>query len=99
MFLVVFFMNLVHADVALTVVNNTRFEFNLGALATPYFSNEFAIKPQDLGSVLTKDKFRIGMRYKYNDHFKLDPHLYLQSQRKNDWKLDYGSTIRLDFTF
>ena len=99
MFLVVFFMNLVHADVLLTVVNNTRFEFDLGGDATPYFANEFAVKPQELGSILIKDKFRLGMRYKWGDHLKLDPHLYLQSQRKNDWKLDYGSTIRLDFTF
>ena len=99
MFLVVFYMNLVHADVALTIVNNTRFEFNFGSDATPYFANEFAVKPQELGNILIKDKFRLGMRYKFGDHFKLDPHLYLQSQRKNDWKLDYGSTIRLDFTF
>ena len=99
MFLVVFFMNLSHADMSLTIVNNTRFEFDLGSPATPYISNEFAVKPQELGSVLTKDKFRVGMRYKFGEHFKLDPHLYLQSQRKNDWRLDYGSTIRLDFTF
>jgi len=99
MFLVGFLMSFASADVALIIVNNTRFEFDLGGDATPYVANEFAIKPQDLGSVLTKDKFRVGMRYKFGDHFKLDPHLYLQSQRKNDWKLDYGSTIRLDFTF
>ena len=99
MFLVVFFMNCAYADVALTVVNNTRFEFDLGADATPYFSNEFAVKPQELGSVLTKNKFRLGMRYKWGDHLKLDHHLYLQSQRKNNWQLDYGSTVRLDFTF
>ena len=99
MFLVVFFMNCAYADVMLTVVNNTRFEFGLATAATPYFSNEFAVKPQELGNILIKDKFRVGMRYKWGDHLKLDPHLYLQSQRKNDWKLDYGSTIRLDFTF
>ena len=99
MFLVVFFMNCAYADVALTVVNNTRFEFDVGVEVIPYFSNEFAVKPQELGSILIKDKLRVGMRYKWGDHLKLDPHLYLQSQRKNDWKLDYGSTIRLDFTF
>ena len=99
MFLVGFLMNFANAAVALTIVNNTRFEFDLGALATPYFSNEFALRPHELGNILIKDKFRVGMRYKYNDRLKLDPHLYLQSQRKNDWKLDYGSTIRLDFTF
>jgi len=98
-FLIVFFMSLCHADVALTIVNNTRFEFDLGFDITPYIANEFAIKTQELGNILIKDKFRLGMRYKYNDHLKLDPHLYLQSQRKNDWKLDYGSTVRLDFTY
>ena len=99
MFLIVFFMSLSYADVSLSIVNNTRFEFDLGDQATPYVSNEFAVKPQELGNILTKDKFRLGMRYNFRDHLKLDPHLYLQSQRKNDWKLDYGSTIRLDFTF
>ena len=99
MFLVVFFMNFTYAGVMVTIVNNTRFEFDLGVDVIPYFSNEFAVKPQELGSILTKDKFRVGMRYKFGDHLKLDPHLYLQSQRKNDWKLDYGSTVRLDFTF
>jgi len=99
MFLIVFFMSLCHADIALIIVNNTRFEFDLGLDTTPYIANEFAIKAQELGNILIKDKFRLGMRYKYNDHLKLDPHLYLQSQRKNDWKLDYGSTVRLDFTF
>ena len=99
MFLIVFFMSLCHADLELIIVNNTRFEFDLGFDTTPYIANEFAIKTQEFGNILIKDKFRLGMRYKYNDHLKLDPHLYLQSQRKNDWKLDYGSTVRLDFTF
>jgi len=99
MFVVGFLTNLVQADVTLTIVNNTRFEFGLGVNATPYFSNEVAVKSQEFGTNLSKDKFRVGMRYKYNDYLKLDPHLYLQSQHKNDWKLDYGSTIRLDFTF
>jgi hypothetical protein len=99
MFIVGFLMNLVYADVVLIVVNNTRFELDLGGDATPYFANEFAVKPQEFGNILIKDKFRLGMRYKFGDHLKLDPHLYLQTQRKNDWKLDYGSTVRLDFTY
>jgi len=99
MFVVGLLTNLVRADVALTIVNNTRFEFDLGGEATPYFANEFTVKPQELGNILTKDKFRLGMRYKFGDHLKFDPHLYLQSQRKNNWQLDYGSTVRLDFTF
>jgi len=99
MFVVGFLTNLVQAGVTLTIVNNTRFEFGLGGDTTPYFANEFAAKSQEFGTILSKNKFRVGMRYKYNDNLKLDPHLFLQSQRKNDWKLDYGSTIRLDYTF
>ena len=99
MFLIVFFMSLSSADVLLSIVNNTRFELDLGSDATPYFANEFTVEPQELGNILTKDKFRMGMRYNYNNHLKLDPHLFLQTHRNNDWKLDYGSTIRLDFTF
>ena len=99
MFLVAFFMSLSYADISVVIVNNTRFEFDLGGDVTPYLANEFAVKPQDPGNILTKNKFRLGMRYKFGDHLKLDPHLYLQSQRKNDWKLDYGSTLRADIIF
>ena len=99
MFLVVFFMSISQADVSVAIVNNTRFEFDLGPAAEPYFANEITLSPQEFGNILSKDKFRLGMRYKYGDHLKLDPHLFLQTQRKNEWKLDYGSTIRLDFTF
>ena len=99
MFLVVFFMSSALSGVNLTIVNNTRFEFDLGNEMTPYFANEFATKPQEFGNILIKDKFRVGIRYRYGEHLKLDPHLFIQSQRINDWELDYGSTVRLDFTF
>ena len=99
MFLVGFLMSLSHADVMVAIINNTRFEFDFGGDAKPYISNEFTLKPHGFGSILDKDKFRLGMRYKRGDHLKVDPHLFLQLQRKNDWKLDYGSTLRLDFTF
>ena len=95
----VFFMSFCQADISVAIVNNTRFELDLGTDVKPYFANEITLAPQEFGNILSKDKFRLGMRYKYGDHLKLDPHLFLQTQRKSDWKLDYGSTIRLDFTF
>jgi hypothetical protein len=30
---------------------------------------------------------------------KLDPHIFIQNQRKNDWKLEYGPTLRIDVNF
>tara|TARA_Y100000034_G_scaffold49146_1_gene60760 strand:+ start:1670 stop:1948 length:279 start_codon:yes stop_codon:yes gene_type:complete len=92
-------MSVCQADVSVAIVNNTRFEFDLGADTKPYFANEITLAPQEFGNILSKDKFRLGMRYKYGDHLKLDPHIFLQTQREDGWKLDYGSTVRLDLTF
>lgn len=87
------------AAVSATIVNNTRVEFDVGAQIKPYVANEIALNPHDFGSLLGKNKFRLGIRHKANDHVKLDPHLFVQHQRKNDWALEYGPTLRLDINF
>ena len=43
-----------------------------------------------LKEILNKNKFRVGIRHKANDYVKLDPHIFIQHQRKNDWALEYG---------
>ena len=50
------------ADVAVTIVNNTRVEFDVGREVNPYVANEVALNPHDFGSVLDKNKFRVGVR-------------------------------------
>ena len=87
------------AAVSATIVNNTRVEFDVGSQVKPYIANEVALNPHDFGSLLDKNKFRLGIRHKANDHVKLDPHLFVQHQRKNDWALEYGPTLRLDINF
>ena len=91
--------SLANAGVSATIVNNTRVEFDVGAQVKPYVANEVALNPHDFGSLLDKNKFRLGVRHKANDHVKLDPHLFIQNQRKNNWILEYGPTLRIDVNF
>ena len=92
-------MGIANAGVTAVIVNNTRVEFDIGAQVKPYVANEVALNPHDFGNVLNKNKFRLGIRHKANDHVKLDPHLFIQHQRKNDWALECGPTLRLDINF
>ena len=92
-------MSAAHAAFSVSIVNNTRFEFDIGAPIKPYIANEVALNPHDFGNALDKNKFRVGIRHKANDHVKLDPHIFIQNQRKNDWALEYGPTLRLDINF
>ena len=92
-------MGIANAGVTAVIVNNTRVEFDVGAQVKPYVANEVALNPHDFGNVLNKNKFRLGIRHKANDYVKLDPHIFIQHQRKNDWALEYGPTLRLDINF
>ena len=92
-------VGIANAAVTAVIVNNTRVEFDVGAQVKPYVANEVALNPHDFGNVLNKNKFRLGIRHKANDHVKLDPHLFIQHQHKNDWALEYGPTLRLDINF
>ena len=92
-------MSAAHAGFSVSIVNNTRFEFDIGAEVKPYIANEVALNPHDLGNPLDKNKFRVGIRHKANDYVKLDPHIFILNQRKNDWALEYGPTLRLDINF
>ena len=92
-------MSVATAGVSVSIVSNTRFEFDIGTQVKPYLANEVALNPHDFGNVLNKNKFRIGIRHKANDYVKLDPHIFIQNQRKNNWTLEYGPTLRLDINF
>lgn len=90
--------NASYASPKLIIVNNTRFELDGGWIVNPYVSNEVALIPQDFGSIFDKNKFRIGVRHKV-DSIKLDPHLFFQKQRENNWELEIGPTLRIDMSF
>ena len=45
-------MSLAHAGVSVTIVNNTRFEFDVGAPLKPYVSNEVAMNLHNFGNIL-----------------------------------------------
>ena len=92
-------MSTAHAGFSVSIVNNTRFEFDIGHPVKPYVANEVALNPHDVGNILDKNKFRVGIRHKANDYVKFDPHIFIQNQRKNDWKLEYGPTLRIDVSF
>ncbi len=92
-------VSVANAGVSVSIVSNTRFEFDVGAQVKPYVANEVALNPHELGNFLSKNKFRVGIRHKANDYVKLDPHIFIQNQRKNDWALEYGPTLRLDINF
>ena len=98
MFLAIF-MSTAHAGFSVSIINNTRFEFDIGKSIRPYVANEVALNPHDLGNTLDKNKFRVGIRHKANNYIKLDPHFFIQNQRKNDWELECGPTLRIDVSF
>ncbi len=91
--------SMAYGEVGVTIVNNTRVEFNVGREVSPYIANEVALNPHDVGNALDKNKFRIGVRHKANDYVKLDPHVFIQHQRKNEWAVEYGPTLRIDVNF
>ena len=92
-------MGIAFAEVSVAIINNTRFEFDVGAQVKPYFANEVVLNPHDFNMVMKKNKFRIGVRHKTSDHIKLDPHIFIQNQRVGDWAFEYGSALRLDVSF
>jgi hypothetical protein len=98
-FLVDFLMSVAHAGVSVIIVNNTRFEFDVGSPIKPYVSNEVTLGSHNFGNILDKNKLRFGIRHQASDYVKLDPHIFLQHQRINDWKLEYGPTLRIDVAF
>lgn len=92
-------MSIANAGVLVSIVNNTRVEFDTEARATLYVANEMAFNPHDFGNVLDKNKFRLGIRHKVDNNLKLDPHIFIQNKRENDWALEYGPTLRIDVNF
>ena len=91
------FISLAHADLSVTVKNKTTLEFNIDTEIKSYIAHEITISAKTL--ILEDYKFFIGSKYKTSDYIKLDPHWFIQTQRKNDWIFEYGPALRIDFKF
>ena len=39
----------------------------------------------EVNNASNANKFRVGFRYKINDHVRIDPHLFVDNKRKDDW--------------
>ena len=45
-------ISIAHAGFSVSIINNTRFEFDIEKPVKPYVANEVVLNPHDLGNVL-----------------------------------------------
>ena len=81
------------------VTNNTRITYDFGTEIKPYVANEIKFVSDGVHTMFEANKFRFGFRYKVNDYIRIDPHLFIDSKRKDSWVLSPGPAIRLDLTY
>ena len=81
------------------VANNTRITYDFGHEIQPYIANEIKIVKSLEHTTFDANKFRLGFRYSINDHIRLDPHLFIDNKRKDDWVFSPGPALRLDITY
>ena len=81
------------------VANNLRVTYDFGHEIKPYVANEIKIVKDDETILFDANKFRIGARYKINDHVRIDPHLFVDNKKNDDWVFSPGPAIRVDITF
>ena len=81
------------------IANNTRITYDYGKELKPYIANEVKFATDGLNVIFEANKFRLGFRYKLNEHIRIDPHLFVDNKRKDSWILSPGPAIRLDLTY
>jgi len=81
------------------VTNNLRITYDVSHEVKPYIANEIKIIKDDDYIEFDSNKFRVGARYKINDHIRIDPHLFVDNKRKDSWVFSPGPAVRIDFTF
>ena len=81
----------------LIIKNKTTIEGDIDFIMTPYISDEISIRVST--GLVEKNKVLIGIKFKVSDNFSTSVNLFLQHQRKYDWKLDYGPLLKLDVVF
>tara|TARA_B100000700_G_scaffold63058_1_gene69466 strand:+ start:249 stop:542 length:294 start_codon:yes stop_codon:yes gene_type:complete len=83
----------------IVVANNLRVTYDFGHDIKPYLANEIKIIKDDEITFFDANKFRAGFRYKINNHVRIDPHLFIDNKRKDDWIFSPGPALRVDLTF
>ena len=81
------------------VANNTRVTYDFGHDIKPYIANEIKIVGNGFNTIIGANKFRLGFRYKINDYVRIDPHLFIDNKRKDDWIFSPGPAVRIDLTY
>ena len=99
MFLLLFSLLGVSYANELIVANNTRLTYDFGHEIKPYVANEIKLVSDGTNIVFDTNKFRLGFRYKINDYIRVDPHLFVDNKRKDNWVFSPGPAIRLDLTY
>ena len=81
------------------IANNTRITYDFGSDIKPYIANEIKLVSDGFITTFDANKFRLGFRYKINDYIRIDPHLFIDNKRKDDWRFSPGPALRVDLTF
>ncbi len=81
------------------IANNTRVTYDFGHEVQPYIANEIKIVSDKTATTFDANKFRIGFRYKINNHVRIDPHLFIDNKRKDNWIFSPGPALRIDLTY
>ena len=81
------------------IANNLRVTYDFGHEIKPYVANEIKIIKDDEFTLFDANKFRLGARYKINDNIRIDPHLFIDNKRKDEWRFSPGPALRVDLTF
>lgn len=81
------------------VANNTRLTYDYGNEIKPYIANEVKLINDINGMVFSANKFRFGFRYKVNNNFRIDPHMFIDNKLKDNWAFGFGPALRLDITY
>ena len=81
----------------IVIKNKTTIEGDFDLSITPYISDEISVRISS--GVIEKNQVLIGVKYRVNDNFSTSLNLFLQNQRKYDWKLDYGPLTKVAIIF
>jgi len=81
------------------IANNLRVTYDFGHEIKPYIANEVKIIKDSDNTIFDSNKFRAGARYKINDYVRIDPHLFVDNKRKDDWVFSPGPALRIDVAF
>ena len=98
MFLLIMLLNIVHVG-KIIIANNTRVTYDFGHEVQPYIANEIKIISNLISVEFDANKFRAGFRYKLNDYVRIDPHLFVDNKRKDNWMFSPGPGLRIDLTY